>query len=457
MDMKKIFAGYYSLNQEQFKELWENCIFVLDTNILLNLYRYNKNTRNDFINNVLRKIEERLWIPHQVALEFQENRLEVIESQQTQIATIKDKWKNHKAKFWGEIRTFHAINPESLIERLDKELSEYLNDKNSVIIEQLDFLIDDPLELTKHDTVRDIVDELFNGKIGESPTNEELTNIYKNGEERYRIKYPPGFKDQQDKRNDPPYLYKEMEFKRMYGDLILWKELLKKVESCSWKHVIFITDDDKDDWWNRNSGKTDGPRLELIQEMYEAGASLFYMYNSDRFIDRAEKYLGTKISDDSKQEIEEIADLNKYLLTCLSGQEVERAVFEWLIREYPDELITRNERIRDSSIDILRYSNGSKIGYEVKYIKGKLIPIIKLHQWIIKMQLVISRGSLDFGYIVIVTDQIENNNQMRVFAVKNFIQELKFADKLGFIVGGIYVQGDGTGADKYIFQEFSTI
>ncbi|MCT7954309.1 PIN-like domain-containing protein [Laspinema palackyanum] len=449
--MKKLFPGYYSLNQEQFKELWENCIFVFDTNILLNLYRYSKNTRNDFTNNILRKIEERLWIPHQVALEFQEKRLTLIESQQTQIDTIKSKWEKHKTAFLGDIRKFYSVNPKSLIGRLDKELLEYLNTKNSLIYEKL--------ELTKHDAIRDIVDELFHGKIGEIPAKGTLMDIYKDGQERYKIKYPPGFCDhyKKEKSKYPPYLYKEMEFKREYGDLILWKELLKEVESRNWKHIIFITDDEKEDWWNINSGKTIGPRLELIQEMDEAGVSLFYMYNSKGFIRFAEEHLGTKISDYSKQEIEEIADLNKYLPAALIGLKVERAVFEWLIGEYPDELITHNERIRDSYIDILRDSNGSKVGYTVKYRKGKVINLTTLRESIIKMQLTISRESLDFGYIVIATDQIENDSSMWLVAVKKIIQDLEFADKLGFIVGGIYVQRDGTGADKYIFQEFSTI
>jgi hypothetical protein len=54
--MKDLFPGYYPLSKDEFDELWKNCVFILDTNSILNLYRYNDETRTDFID-VLRKIE----------------------------------------------------------------------------------------------------------------------------------------------------------------------------------------------------------------------------------------------------------------------------------------------------------------------------------------------------------------------------------------------------------------
>ncbi|WP_446718001.1 PIN-like domain-containing protein [Crocosphaera sp. Alani8] len=78
--MKQHFPGYYRPNEDDFKFLWENCIFVLDTNILLNIYRYPLEARNDLLE-ILKTISDRLWIPHQVALEYQQNRLKIISEQ----------------------------------------------------------------------------------------------------------------------------------------------------------------------------------------------------------------------------------------------------------------------------------------------------------------------------------------------------------------------------------------
>ena len=40
--MKTKFFEQYSLTDEKLKEIWESGLVVFDTNILLNLYRYNK-------------------------------------------------------------------------------------------------------------------------------------------------------------------------------------------------------------------------------------------------------------------------------------------------------------------------------------------------------------------------------------------------------------------------------
>ncbi|WP_425588779.1 PIN-like domain-containing protein [Streptomyces thinghirensis] len=45
---------------------------MLDTNVLLNLYRSNESTRRDTLA-ALARLRERLWIPHQVLTEFWRN------------------------------------------------------------------------------------------------------------------------------------------------------------------------------------------------------------------------------------------------------------------------------------------------------------------------------------------------------------------------------------------------
>jgi len=68
--MKNIFPGYYRPTEEKFSNLWNSCLFVLDANVLLNLYRYSQETSNELIQ-ILKQISDRLWIPHQAALEYQ--------------------------------------------------------------------------------------------------------------------------------------------------------------------------------------------------------------------------------------------------------------------------------------------------------------------------------------------------------------------------------------------------
>jgi hypothetical protein len=75
--MRKMFPGHYRPSEPEFRKLWDKCLFVLDANVLLNLYRYSGETRKKLLD-IMGRIESRLWVPHQAALEYQRNRLEVI-------------------------------------------------------------------------------------------------------------------------------------------------------------------------------------------------------------------------------------------------------------------------------------------------------------------------------------------------------------------------------------------
>src|SRR5687768_8031296 len=78
--MRDLFRGYYRPKDKEFKKLWEECIFTLDANVLLHVYRFTPDTRQRFLS-VLRRLRDRIWLPHQAAHEFHKNRLEVITHQ----------------------------------------------------------------------------------------------------------------------------------------------------------------------------------------------------------------------------------------------------------------------------------------------------------------------------------------------------------------------------------------
>lgn len=89
MDMKEEFSEFYIPTKQEFDELWAKCIFVLDTNVLLDLYRYSTKTSLELID-TLRELatSDRLWIPYQVAYEYNKNRLKVIFEERSKIDSI---------------------------------------------------------------------------------------------------------------------------------------------------------------------------------------------------------------------------------------------------------------------------------------------------------------------------------------------------------------------------------
>ena len=88
--MRKTFSGYYRPSQAEFHELWgKKCVFILDASVLLNLYRYPEKAREDLAR-ILEHIKSQLWVPHQAALEYQENRLKVIAEQKSRYRKVRN-------------------------------------------------------------------------------------------------------------------------------------------------------------------------------------------------------------------------------------------------------------------------------------------------------------------------------------------------------------------------------
>ena len=103
--MREKFSGYYRPTQEEFDKLWQEAILSVDANILLNIYRYSPETRARLFE-VIERLRDRIWIPHQVAYEYHKERLTVI---------------YHQSKPYDEIQKLLDEN----LENLKKKLEEY--------------------------------------------------------------------------------------------------------------------------------------------------------------------------------------------------------------------------------------------------------------------------------------------------------------------------------------------
>jgi rRNA-processing protein FCF1 len=87
------FEGYRTLTDDDYRSALTAGLVVPDSNVLLNLYRYNEQARADLFA-VLQRLGSRLWIPHQVLKEFWRNRESAILDKQTQTEkTLTELWK----------------------------------------------------------------------------------------------------------------------------------------------------------------------------------------------------------------------------------------------------------------------------------------------------------------------------------------------------------------------------
>lgn len=305
--MKDLFRGFYSPDDNSLKEIWrdDHTLFVFDANVLLNLYSYASTTRDDFYS-ILQELGDRIWLPYYAGLEYQRRRLNVVKNEKGVFKEIRDNLEKIEKIFSSDFRKLHlkrrfpklSDKTEILEKEISKAISTYKKSLNHWDKQQ-------PC-VRSHDKVRKKLDDLFSGRVGEKPNSQEwLNQIYNEGKVRYEKKIPPGFQDA-DKANPKGgelFSYDGYEYNRVYGDLIIWSQVIEKARNEAVRNVIFITDDAKNDWWytlSSNGEKTIGPLAELQEEIYrKAEIDKFHMYNTSNFLEHGKEHLDIEVNDSS--------------------------------------------------------------------------------------------------------------------------------------------------------------
>ena len=270
--MKSIFSGVYRPTDNDFSKLWKDGLFIVDTNVLLNIYRYPDSASQELLK-TLKTIQTRLWIPYHVALEFQNNRLKVIAEQKMKFHDVRKIAKNIVGHLDGEFRKMqlhdkHAlIDPSKFIDDIEKSVAKFLSVLDDAEKKQIN--VNDADELWKK------IDSLFDGRIGPKPTAEEIRQIDKRAIERFENSTPPEYMDwKNDGAHQSKFSYGDILYTRANGNLYIWEQMLSHLESEEIKFVVFLTDDDKADWWwkvESDGLKTLGPMPELLEEIRRGG------------------------------------------------------------------------------------------------------------------------------------------------------------------------------------------
>src|SRR5258708_28747318 len=119
--MRNLFPGFYKRSEEEFSKIWQEGIFVFDTNMLLNVYRYTQKTRDRYLEILdLLKQRNQLWIPYQVAYEYQDRRINVIQGQLDAYTEVSNILQTTAQKLESSLGTYHNkhefIHAEKIIE-----------------------------------------------------------------------------------------------------------------------------------------------------------------------------------------------------------------------------------------------------------------------------------------------------------------------------------------------------
>lgn len=365
--MKGLFPQYDASRQLDYKSAWKDAIFVFDTNVLLNMYRYQENTRDELLS-VLQELSEKIWIPFHVALEFQRNRLTVIAAQGKKFSEVRKSIEKIKSTIAAEANSLNLAKRHTLID-FDFIISEF-DTLAKKFLTQLDDSQKTQQTLTAPDLLKNRIEELFENRVGPAPADQEAVDaLFKAAEQRYKYKTPPGYMDSKKDENSPDeFVHSGVTYKRKYGDYVIWKQLLDFAQKEKKTKIIFVTDDAKEDWWlkyNLEGTKTIGPRPELIEEAkLIGGIDTFIMYNPGGFLRYAKDFLKTEISETTIEDVRDTSKENqkRKLTTHQIFEKIRKAKKPF--RDWA--LSWGGEEIQSDDIDLVVENNGNNHAYEVR-------------------------------------------------------------------------------------------
>lgn len=428
--MKPQFSGYYPPSDAEYERLWKEATIVLDTNVLLNLYRLPTTARDELLK-VLDVLKDRLWIPHQVGLEFQRRRLTVIAAERKSVEDALESASELVADLKRKVDGLQidkrgiGVDPQPLIGDLERA--------NAKLIEAIQAAHKAQLDISASDPVRERLDSLLEGKTGPGPTSQkDLDDLVTNGEERYKERIPPGFADADKEKNpnEATFIHDRLKYQRKFGDLILWRQLIEHAKASGTKVILLITADRKEDWWWREQGKTIGPHPELVREIIrDSGVDLFWMYSSVQFVEHANKYTTATVSNEAVDELKQVAlapqprfTESRDFTSLLASPRSARGSSEFMYIDRPDPryveeavgawLSQRHQNFHPNSHgfpDFIALDRGGPHGFEVKFVRNfadRMLGSPSVVNSLLRGYMETREGRLsEFTLIVVIPDQ----------------------------------------------------
>ena len=337
--MKTHFPHYYRVQREHLIKQFGELVFVMDASALLDIFRLDKSTTQDVFA-VLHRYAEQIVIPYHAAKEYN-NRIHSVLLEQ--LHNIDNAQKSFDA-FCQLLEAKHNQPYISLSSA--KKLQTLKNSISSDFKTQRDYL----WEQLIHGDLQNQLSELMDGKVLPPFSDEEIQQIKEEGEGRYKQKVPPGWKDGSKGENE-------------YGDLINWKEILRYAKTHQ-KSIVFVSNDQKEDWICQHEGRTVCPDYKLLKEFYETVNNkelLFHIYTLDRFLDFVREQDTTVVSENT---IEQVRDV------ILDGRMFDNLNFSYNgIQAALDTIREHNEKI--NSMTITGFESYSKLISALSSLRGE--------------------------------------------------------------------------------------
>jgi len=237
----QIFAGVL----EPISSIYSSAIVVLDTNVLLVPFTVSQESLDKIAATyrVLAK-QKRLVVPGQVAREFARHRA-------NKLAELYQQMSDRKSKLMSG-----RFGSHPLLARISEFVA--LQEKEKALLmasdeygEQLSLIVERIRTWTWNDPVSELYREIFTSDVVVDSTLNKET-VAKEFSHRTAHAIPPGYKDASKPDGG-------------VGDFIIWNTILD-VGRQTKQHVLFVSGEEKSDWWHRSKMRHLFPRFELVDE-----------------------------------------------------------------------------------------------------------------------------------------------------------------------------------------------
>lgn len=261
--------------------LFREARIVFDSSAISHLYTLVEDHKKTMVD-ILCNYKDRIWIPSHVSYEYQKN----IESFRNNPLKLYDETKFKQSLFFQNIDNilnnfdhpyFHPYIEEDDLKRLKeiRDIAEQkIKDLQKGVKEQVKKRTKEISDVKDNDIIKETISSFMTGK---TMSFDELMEIVKEGEFRFRNLLPPGHED----KNNSHKLGMQI-----YGDLIIWKEILNYAKEKQ-ASIIYIIDDTKKDIYQEHDKdkEPESPRHELLKEFHDVVGKDIWFYTTKKFIE----------------------------------------------------------------------------------------------------------------------------------------------------------------------------
>lgn len=264
------------------KEEWEHSWIIFDTSALCKMYDMTDSAKKTMMD-ILCFLKDRIWIPGHVLFEYNKNRAKVIFNpldeqyaiphcfNTTELKTLGRKF----IEKLGEANNYHPFVSEDAYTTINNSLEIALRELARIKDTLTSEIKERKKEIESLISIDIIQQNISNLPHGNEYSYDQMIQICREGEFRYRNNIPPGYMDVKAEKGR-----KKLGFD-IFGDLFIWKQILDYAQE-NLKDVIFICNDEKEDWWINFKEKE--LRMELYKEFLDFTNHKIYATSLEGFI-----------------------------------------------------------------------------------------------------------------------------------------------------------------------------